>query len=82
MVNATPRVGGDGSPGDRYGGVARVARATRIAAQPTISVDTKKKELIGGFKNAGRSKDRRIPTVAEPMLRIERKGQAAPDLLC
>jgi hypothetical protein len=30
------------------------ARAHRDAAQPVISVDTKKKELVGAFKNAGR----------------------------
>jgi hypothetical protein len=32
------------------GGVAQVARATELA----ISVDTKKKELVGNFKNGGR----------------------------
>src|SRR4051794_21193060 len=30
------------------------ARAHRDAGQPVISVDTKKKELIGAFKNPGR----------------------------
>ena len=31
-----------------------VAKATVAAGQPVISVDTKKKELVGDFKNAGR----------------------------
>jgi hypothetical protein len=31
-----------------------VARAALAAGQPVISVDTKKKELVGDFKNAGR----------------------------
>ena len=30
-------------------------RAFRVAHQPVISVDTKKKELVGDFKNAGRT---------------------------
>jgi len=30
-------------------------RAAQRAQQPTISVDTKKKELVGDFKNAGRT---------------------------
>ena len=36
--------------------------ALSAAAQPTISVDTKKKELVGDFKNAGREwRPRRAP---------------------
>ena len=35
--------------------IARRVRATQRQQQPTISVDTKKKELIGDFKNAGRT---------------------------
>ena len=35
--------------------IARRVRAAQRAQQPTISVDTKKKELIGDFKNAGRT---------------------------
>ena len=34
--------------------IARRVRAAQRAQQPTISVDTKKKELVGDFKNAGR----------------------------
>jgi hypothetical protein len=35
--------------------IARRVRAAQRAHQPTISVDTKKKELVGDFKNAGRT---------------------------
>jgi Rhodopirellula transposase DDE domain len=35
--------------------IARRVRAAQQAQQPTISVDTKKKELVGDFKNAGRT---------------------------
>jgi stage V sporulation protein SpoVS len=35
--------------------IARRVRAAQRGRQPTISVDTKKKELVGDFKNAGRT---------------------------
>jgi hypothetical protein len=35
--------------------IARRVRAAQRRQQPTISVDTKKKELVGDFKNAGRA---------------------------
>jgi len=35
--------------------IARQARAAQRRQQPTISVDTKKKELVGPFKNGGRA---------------------------
>ena len=35
--------------------IARRVRAAQRAQQPTVSVDTKKKELVGDFKNAGRT---------------------------
>ncbi len=35
--------------------IARRVRAAQRGQQPTISVDTKKKELVGDFKNAGRT---------------------------
>jgi hypothetical protein len=35
--------------------IARQRRAFQKAKQPAISVDTKKKELIGNFKNPGRT---------------------------
>jgi len=38
----------------QFGHIARTVAAYQAAADPVISVDTKKKELIGDFKNAGR----------------------------
>ena len=35
--------------------IARRVRAAQRAGQPTIAVDTKRKELVGDFKNAGRT---------------------------
>ena len=35
--------------------IAQQVRAAQRRGQPTISVDTKKKELVGDFKNAGRA---------------------------
>ena len=39
---------------EQFQHINRVATAALAAAQPLISVDTKKKELIGDFKNPGR----------------------------
>ncbi len=47
---------------DRDGQFRRIAEVSAqmlAAEQPLISVDTKKKELIGSYKNAGRSSPRR-----------------------
>jgi transposase len=38
----------------QFAHINRTVAAAQAAGQPTISVDTKKKELIGEFKNAGR----------------------------
>jgi transposase len=38
----------------QFGYIARRVRAFQARQQPVISVDTKKKELVGDFKNAGR----------------------------
>lgn len=38
----------------QFGHINAVIVAAQAAGQPTISVDTKKKELVGEFKNAGR----------------------------
>jgi hypothetical protein len=54
--NAKTREGGQHVDRDaqfRY--IARRVRAAQRQHQPTISVDTKKKELVGDFKNAGRT---------------------------
>ena len=43
--------------------ITRQVRRFQAATQPVISVDTKKKELVGNFKNAGRTwRPRRPPT--------------------
>ena len=38
----------------QFGQIDRTVRAAIAAGQPAISIDTKKKELVGQFKNAGR----------------------------
>jgi hypothetical protein len=38
----------------QFGHINETAKAALAAGQPVISVDTKKKELVGDFKNAGR----------------------------
>jgi Rhodopirellula transposase DDE domain len=38
----------------QFGHIDRTVRAAIAAGQPAISIDTKKKELVGEFKNAGR----------------------------
>jgi hypothetical protein len=38
----------------QFGHIDRTVRAAIAAGQPAISIDTKKKELVGQFKNAGR----------------------------
>ena len=53
---ATPRLvrAASMSIGTRsFGTIARRVRRAQRQQQPTISVDTKKKELVGAFKNAG-----------------------------
>jgi hypothetical protein len=39
--------------------IDRLAKAALTAAEPVISVDTKKKELVGNFKAVGRERTRR-----------------------
>jgi hypothetical protein len=55
-------------------------KAALAAGQPAISVDTKKKELVGDFKNAGR--ERRPKGQPEPVrvhdFRIPELGRAVP----
>ena len=47
-------------------------------AQPVISVDTKKKELVGRFKNAGRVWSREAVPVNDHDFRSQAKGVAIP----
>ena len=48
------------------------------AAQPVISVDTKKKELVGNFKNAGRSWSRDPQKVNTHDFPSQAQGRAVP----
>ena len=47
---------GSGSPDrdEQFGYINAQVSAALVAGEPAISVDTKKKELVGDFKNAGR----------------------------
>jgi hypothetical protein len=60
--------------------IQRQVRRFQAAGQPVISVDTKKKELVGDFKNAG--KQWRPKGTPEPVrvhdFRIPEKGKAIP----
>ena len=60
--------------------IQRQVRRFQAASQPVISVDTKKKELVGDFKNAG--KQWRPKGTPEPVrvhdFRIPEKGKAIP----
>ena len=49
------REGGDHEDRDaQFAHIAKTVADYQATGDPVISVDTKKKELIGGFKNAGR----------------------------
>lgn len=72
-----------GQPQDRdapFGYIARMVRDYQAAGDPVISVDTKKKELIGDFKNVGQEwqpkgtpEEGRVHDVIDPRL-----GKVAP----
>lgn len=55
QANAKTREGADHPDRDaQFRHINETVKAAIVAGEPTISVDTKKKELIGDFKNAGR----------------------------
>jgi Rhodopirellula transposase DDE domain len=55
QANRKTNEGGDHPDRDaQFGHINQSVTAALAAQEPVISVDTKKKELIGGFKNAGR----------------------------
>jgi hypothetical protein len=56
--------------------LARRRRAFQKAGKPAISVDAKKRELVGNFKNAGRTWRQRPLDVLETDFRNEAKGVA------
>ena len=60
--------------------IARRAKAFQQRAQPVISVDTKKKELVGDFKNAGREwhPKGKPPTVRVHDFQDDELGKAIP----
>jgi hypothetical protein len=58
--------------------IARQKRRFLEAGWPVISVDTKKKELIGNFKNAGRSWCREAEEVNAYDFRTDASGRACP----
>lgn len=58
--------------------IARLRRKFEKANLPRISVDTKKKELIGTFKNAGRTWRREPLDVFETDFPQDAKGKASP----
>jgi hypothetical protein len=58
--------------------IARMKRRFEDSGQPILSVDTKKKELIGNFKNAGRTWRRDIDPVLAHDFRSEATAIASP----
>jgi transposase len=67
-MNVRKRKGLCGDPARReeqFRYMASQRKAFREAGQPMISVDTKKKELIGNFRNKGRAWCRKAPEVDE-----------------
>lgn len=64
---------------DEQFGIIKYLREEYIeAGDPVISVDTKKKELIGLFKNPGRTWRRKYRKVKDHDFRSEAKGLASP----
>jgi hypothetical protein len=56
QANSKTREGGDNPDRDaQFCHINQSVSAALVASQPVISVDTKKKELVGDFKNAGRT---------------------------
>ena len=58
--------------------IRRVRKLFLASGRPVISVDTKKKELIGDFKNAGRTWAQTATIVNTPDFRSDARGRAAP----
>ncbi|MGH2460139.1 MAG: ISAzo13-like element transposase-related protein, partial [Chloroflexota bacterium] len=79
-VNAKKREAGEGHP-DRnaqFEHIARQRETFTAAGLPIISVDTKKKGLIGDFKNAGRRWTRAPEAVNVHDFLSEALGRAVP----
>lgn len=74
------RLAGRQSPGrdEQLGYIAQVRRAFLRRKRPVISVDTKKKELVGNFRNAGRAWQREARAVNIYDFPSLASGQAIP----
>ena len=79
-VNAKKREAGEGHPdrGAQFDHIAEQRQAFAAAGLPIISVDTKKKELIGNFRNAGRAWGREPEAVNVHDFLSEAMGRAVP----
>jgi hypothetical protein len=79
-VNAKKREAGSTHPerGAQFDHITHQRQAFADAGLPIISVDTKKKELIGNFKNAGRSWSQEPAAVNVHDFRSEALGRAVP----
>ena len=81
QANRKTREGGNHPDRDaQFAYINRTVKAAIAAGQPAISVDTKKKELVGDFKNAGR--ELRPQGQPEPVrvhdFKIPELGKVAP----
>ena len=63
---------------EQFTQIAALREHCRASGIPIISVDTKKKELIGRFANAGAVWCRRPPLVNDHDFRSQAKGRAVP----
>jgi hypothetical protein len=79
-VSAKKREAGEGHPerGAQFAQIAAQREAFGARGWPIISVDTKKKELIGNFKNAGGTWGRAAEEVNVHDFRQESLGRAVP----
>jgi hypothetical protein len=79
-VNAKKREAGENHPerGAQFDHIAEQRAAFAAAGWPIISVDTKKKELIGDFKNPGRAWGKEGEEVNVHDFRQESLGRAVP----
>jgi hypothetical protein len=68
----------DAQRDEQFRYIARLRRKFEKAEMPRISVDTKKKELIGPFKNAGRTWRRKPLDVFETDFPRDAEGKAIP----
>ena len=79
-VNAKRREAGEGHPerGAQFAHIGAQREAFGAAGWPIVSVDTKKKELIGNFKNPGRAWGQEAEEVNAHDFRQDSLGRAVP----